>query len=527
MWGVPGLLLVGLPMAWLVVAACGPGQAEPVPLSVLARTLRIAVGAAALAAPGGWLWGHASLKMRSRRSAQRMDDLLLWPLTVPPYVMALAWILLLEPDGPVAAVCRLLHVPAPEYYGCEVLASVVLASAYWPLGALLISRVVRSVGSDLIDSAALELPRTSAVAFVARRPASIALAASSVLVFALAAADFGVPNALGVVAYPVAIVNRFQLDRDSAGSIRLAIPLVLSLLPLLWLFTQVLRRCGDAGILSVDVTRESIRRTEARARSPIAALAISWLMTFGAPSAMVLVRSMPLATYPAVWAESSDHFLNTLLFASAAALITPITAGLLVWASRGAQSTTLSLLVTAPLVLPGSLPALALIDLLNRPDPLGAIYDTPMALIWGYAILCYPVCHHLCAAAWSRVDPVLVEECRLQGGSEWTCLRVVGWPALAPSLGVGALLTFLLAARDVDAAALLRVPNGDTIAFRIHDYLHFAPGPNVSALSVALSVASMGVILALRRALEWFGGTRDDSVPVFSRSRPTSFEAPP
>jgi ABC-type Fe3+ transport system permease subunit len=48
----------------------------------------------------------------------------------------------------------------------------------------------------------------------------------------------------------------------------------------------------------------------------------------------------------------------------------------------------------------------------------------------------------------------------------------------------------LLAAREMDATALLRVPDGDTIAFRINDYLHFAPGPNLAALCVLLVVLS-------------------------------------
>jgi ABC-type Fe3+ transport system permease subunit len=58
---------------------------------------------------------------------------------------------------------------------------------------------------------------------------------------------------------------------------------------------------------------------------------------------------------------------------------------------------------------------------------------------------------------------------------------------------IGGMLVALLAAREVDATGLLRIPGGDTIAFRIHDYLHFAPGPNVAALCVLLVALSAAI----------------------------------
>ena len=48
----------------------------------------------------------------------------------------------------------------------------------------------------------------------------------------------------------------------------------------------------------------------------------------------------------------------------------------------------------------------------------------------------------------------------------------------------------------------INLKDGDTVAFRIQDYLHFAPGPNVAALCIILVVLS-GAVLGLVGAWAW------------------------
>src|SRR5439155_5932478 len=149
-------------------------------------------------------------------------------------------------------------------------------------------------------------------------------------------------------------------------------------------------------------------------------------------------------------------------------------------------SAALDLLVTLPYAFPGSLVAIAIIAVLNRPGILGEIYGTTAPLLWVYLALFFPFAHRAIAPGWRRVDPDLMGEALLAGAGTWARFRAVAWPALAPYAALAGALVFLLSAREMDATSLLRIPGLQTLAFKIQDYLHFYPVPNVAALCLIL-----------------------------------------
>jgi ABC-type Fe3+ transport system permease subunit len=114
-------------------------------------------------------------------------------------------------------------------------------------------------------------------------------------------------------------------------------------------------------------------------------------------------------------------------------------------------------------------------------------------LVWIYAVLFFPFAARLTQPALARVDRDLLDDAALCGAGSLACFRIVVWPSLREPAAAGAILVLLLAGREIDATALLRVPDGDTVAFRVYDYLHFAPGPNVAALSVLIVLAGAAV----------------------------------
>jgi iron(III) transport system permease protein len=227
----------------------------------------------------------------------------------------------------------------------------------------------------------------------------------------------------------------------------------------------------------------------------LAVLALSFAVPFGT----LVAASMPLSTYPEVWSESADHFGNTLIASGGGALLAVGVALLYGWHARGRRLGALDLAVTLPYALPASLIGIAMIQLLNRPGPPGWLYGSLGGLVWLYVALFYPFAHKTLQPAWARVDPELLDEAAIAGAGGWTRFQVVAWPAVRAYAVTGGGLVAVLSAREMDATALLRIPGGDTLAFRIQDYLHFAPGPNVSALCVlvvGLSTAVVGGVAA-------------------------------
>ncbi|MFN3650632.1 MAG: ABC transporter permease [Armatimonadota bacterium] len=499
------LVVVGPPLLWLAAAAlrapaeAGPPLLDPLARGLLTRSLTVAGLAALLAlllgAPLGW--ALARLRLPGRRL---LTVGCLAPLLLPPYAAAHAWSQLLAREGPVNRALLgggWIETPiAPDRHAW--VAAAVLAFTYWPIAAWLVRFAARAVPRNLEDAARMELPTERALLLAGWPAVSRAVGTAALLLFLLSLADFGVTNSLGLPTYPVEIVRTFQ-SQPVGVVMRLALPLLVLVVPLVALQSRLLEGtplapAGESG----EPLRASLLVRAGLAGWGAAAIGLSVLVPLG----VLAAESLPLHTYVEVWGESADHFVNTLLSAGGGALLAGALAVGYVWAVRGRRVRGLDLLLTLPYALPGSLVGIALIQLLNRPGPAELLYSSLGGLVWLYAILFLPFPYKTVQLAWGHVDRELLEDALLQGASPWQQFRAAAWPALRPFATAGGVIAALLSAREIDGTALLRIPGGDTIAFRIYDYLHFAPGPKLGALCVLLVLLS-GAVAGL--ALRWGG----------------------
>jgi len=488
------------PLAWLAVAVVrvlgvpGGPWLDRTAYGLLLRSILLAVAAAGIAvgigAPYGWLVARYRLPGRGLLALAS-----LLPLLLPPYAAAFAWSLLLAREGALNALLLRwgwIGSPLNSYRSLE-LAALVLGLAYWPVAAWLTMFAARSVPPALEDAARLHVADAAAARWSAWPALRRSLPTAALLVGLLALADFGVPNSLGLPTYPVEIVTRFQYDRDPGMVARLAFPLLLLVIPLVLMQTYWLERLPVSAGAGAGVERKLLGSSPAcwiGAAGCWAILAISALLPLG----VLAAHSLPPQTYAAVWAESADHFGNTLLSAGGGAVLAVGVALLLGWSTRGRTVRWLDLALTLPYALPASLIGVAMIQLLNRPGPPEWLYTSLGGLVWTYAALFFPFAYKTLQPAWGQVDQELLDEGEVLGAGGWSRFRTAAWPVLRPYAIAGGALVAVLAARELDATALLRIPGGDTIAFRIHDYLHFAPAPNVAALCVILVL--LGAVIA-------------------------------
>jgi iron(III) transport system permease protein len=486
------LLLLLAPVVWLLgmgVWAVGHGMPgwNGAARRAYGNSLEIAVGAAggalALGLPYGWWMARG--RERLRRWAAFAA---LLPLLLPPYATALAWILLLNREGPVSALAARLGWPSPSP-GLErpLMAAWVLASSLWPAAAWAVWAALHTTPLELEEAARLELADARAAWFAAWPFVRAGLAAAGLAVFLLALADFGVPNALGVASFPRELVDRFIADYDFGGAVRLALPGLLAAVPLV-----ALNRLALARLEATPFRSEALPVVRGRGLHAWAGWmgSLSLLLTVAAPLVSLAFYAAGAVHAPVVQEAGEAAGNSAALGAGAAAL----TVGLALLLGRLPPA--LDLLATLPYALPGSLVAIAAIAILNRPGPLGEVYGTPAALLWVYLVLFLPFAYRSLAPGWQRVDPELLEEAQLAGAGVWVRFRAVVWPSLAPYAALGGGLVFLLGGREMDATALLRTPGLKTLAFQIHDYLHFYPVPNVAALCLIL-VLLQSLLIAL------------------------------
>lgn len=495
------------PLVWLGAAVFraviqhGFGFPDGTARRVLGQSLALGLSASAIAtglgATYGWLVGRYALPGRPLFRVAALG-----PLLVPPYASSLAWFILLAPDGwlnsHLLAWGVLQHPLHP--FRSFWLAAWVLGASYWPVIGYLTLLAARSVPRDLDDAPRLHTVAGKAALWAAGPGLQAAVPAGALMVFLLALADFGVPISISLPTYPVEIVNRFMFDHDAGMVARLAVPLLALVVPAVWLQLRLLRRLPQASGAADDLPAVGSRAQGLWGATWCGlVLAASMLL----PLAVLFAASLPLETYPAVWAESSEHFWNTLISAGGGAALTLALALLLGWLSRRKLPGALDFVFVLPYALPASLIGVAMIQILNQRGPIGDLYNSVGSLVWTYAALFFPFAHKSLQPAWDRLDRELEEDSAVQGAGSWVLFRTTAWPVVRGNAWLAAGLVALLAAREVDATALLRVPGGDTLAFRIQDYLHFAPTPKVAALCiwvVTLSgLVAGGLAFLLRR----------------------------
>lgn len=483
----PAVLLVLPPLvwlAWIFFRLPGPGiqGLDHVGWALLIRSLKVSAVAALLALALGTVYGWIAAGARGPSKAILISGALL-ALCLPPSAAGFAWKLALLPEGWLTAVLTRAGLPVPQLWGCWAAVALMFAGSYWPLVAASVYLALKRLPRDHVDAARLHLSNASAMRWTSRIYLARTLPAAALLVFLLSLVDFGLPNSLGVATYPREIVNTFQRARNPVEALGVGWPVVLLALPLLWLQLRLLAR--------LDTAPDTIGVAAVPPRQPAIACAAMLLLpalTLAVPLATLFAQSLPLSTYADVWTESADHLGNTLLTSITAGVVVTAAALLFGWSARRRRVGALDLALTLPYALPASLIGIALINLTQPPSPLRDLYSSTGGLIWAYVVLFYPFAHKLLQHAWTQLDDSLDADARLQGANAATRFRVTAWETIRPVAALATAVVALLASRELDATFLLRIPDGDTIAFRVHDYLHFAPGPKVSALCVLLTI---------------------------------------
>jgi iron(III) transport system permease protein len=491
---VPALLLVLPPLVWLAwtllqLPKAGFHGLDRVGWSLLLRSLKVSGLATALALGIGTLYGWITAGARGPLKAL-LAGAALMNLCLPTYAAGYAWKVALQPEGWLTDLLTRAGLPVPQLFGCWAAAALLFAGSYWPLVAAAVYLALNRIPREQVDAARLHLSNHAAMRWCSRVYLARTLPAVGLLVFLLSLVDFGLPNSLGVPTYPREITNTFQLARNPVETLLVGWPIVLLGLPLLWLQLRLLHHletAPDTTGVAADPARSWPLATAVMLLVPSLTLAV--------PLGTLIANSLPLQTYADVWAESADHLGNTLITSASAGLLVTGLALLFGWSARRRKLRLLDLALTLPYALPASLIGIALIQMTQPPSPLRELYSSTAGLLWAYIVLFYPFAHKLLQHAWSQLDESLDADARLHGAGAATRFRVIAWETVRPIAALSTALVALLASRELDATYLLRIPDGDTIAFRVHDYLHFAPGPKVSALCVLLTLLAAGAVL--------------------------------
>jgi iron(III) transport system permease protein len=508
--GLGAVALLALPLVYLVLRAAG-GDAWDVLLSdnlahVVWETavLVVAVTASTLVVGVPLAWLVVRTDLPGRRLWATAAAL---PLVVPSYVAALVLLAAFGPRGLLQRLLEPLGVErVPELYGLAG-AWLALTLSTYPFVFLLAASALRSLDPSLEDAArglggsALDAFRR--VTLPVLRPS---LGAGALLVALYVLSDFGAVSLMQYDSLTRAIFLQYRslFDRTPAAVLALVLVALTGLV-----LALELRARGRARSRHQRVGAGAARRPR-----PVALGGWRWPALAFCSLVVTLGLVVP-TTVLAYWAaraftrsEAVDWSwgpvvgsVGVSLVAAAATVAAALPVALLAVRYPRPWTAALERLSYAANALPGIVIALSLVFFAaNYASP---IYQTLTLLVIAYVVRFFPQALAGSHSALGRVSPRLEEAGRGLGRSPTAVFARVTAPLLAPGLLAGGALVFLSTMKELPATLLLRPIGFETLATEVWKYTSVAAYSRAALPALALIAVSAPIVYLL--------GVRSDS----------------
>lgn len=463
-----GVMLLGVPTAWLVSACAFPG----------------------------WRFLEAALVL---------------PLAAPAYVLSYAYADFLSVFGPVQTYLRaLLGLEVGAYWFPDIRtlpgAALMLTLVLYPYVYLLVrARFLSESGAAWDAARSLGRGPWSAFLSVSLPLARPAIAAGTILALMETFADYGTVSYYGVPVFTTGIYRAWFSFGDPAAAAKLA-----ALLILFVALALTGEKWARGGARYHETGRRDYRpkRMQLRgAKSVLAILVCATPVILGFVLPVTILVSLLLQTgLPG--REFSQHLINSFTLAILAALVATAIAFVFAFArksrpkelaGRAAGIAGLGYAVPGAVIAIGVLAPFAFFD-----NTLDAIFRTlfgvstgliltgsAAGLIFAYIVRYLAVALQSVSSGMERITPSISSAARMLGRGNADVMRRVYFPLLSPSALTAILLVFVDVMKELPATLMLRPFNFDTLAVAAHNYaaderLGFAAAPSLALVAAGI-----------------------------------------
>ena len=531
------LLFQLMPLIYMVIKAFFPESdfsletfrrlyTYPLNLDALGNTLIAAFATmilgTLLAFPLAWLVGRTNLYGKKFFRA-----LFVMTYMVPPYVGAMAWLRLLNPNvGTINQWIRaLFHLSdAPGPLNVYTLPGMiwVLTSFYYPYAFITISRAMEKMDPSLEEASRISGAAPLKTLFTVTLPMMTpSLISGALLVFVSAASCYGIPSIIGspgrVHTVTTRIVEYVGLGQqglnDATG---MAVFLMVLAVVILFLSDVVLAKRQY-----ITVSGKSVRPAIVDLRKwrvPVTAIvSLFAVIVVFIPFATIFSTSFKIDVGKSMfdpknftwtnWStvfdrtETINSLKNSLLFASVTAtvgIVIACTMSYLLQRTRIRGRKIPDFLITLGSGTPSVVIALGLIMTMKGNFGIN-IYNTAYIMIIAYMIKYLMMGMRTVVSAMSQIH-VSLEECSQISGASWTrtMFRITG-PLIFPSIAAGWFLIFIPSFYELSMTTLLYSSTTKTIGFQLYEYWTFTSQPMSCAMAfgILLIVVFLNFILNL------------------------------
>ena len=532
------LLFQMLPLIYLVVKAFFPNGSftletftrlytYPMNWSALKNTLIAAsatmVLGTLLAFPLAWLVGRTNLYGR-----KFFRSLFVLTYMVPPYVGAMAWLRLLNPNvGDINVFLRTLFGMAPDAIGPINIYSLggliwVLTTFYYPYAFITISRAMEKMDPTLEEASRISGASPLKTLFTVTLPMMTpSLIAGALLVFVCAASCYGIPSIIGapgkVHTVTTRIIEYYGLGtqglNDATG---LAVFLMVIAIIVLYVSDVVMAKKQY-----ITVSGKSTRPNIVDLRSwrvPLTVMvSLFAVIVILIPFATILTTSFKvdvgkslrdpgnftLGQWTLIFSrqETLDCLKNSLIFGAVTATVGIVIACVMSYLLQRTRIRGRKLpdfMITLGSGTPSVVIALGLIMTMKGDFGVN-IYNTAYIMIVAYLIKYLMMGMRTVVSAMSQIH-VSLEECSQVSGASWlrTMFRITG-PLIFPSIAAGWFLIFIPSFYELSMTTLLYSNTTKTIGFQLYEYWTFTSQPQACAMAFGILIIVVALNFVLNK----------------------------
>jgi iron(III) transport system permease protein len=405
------------------------------------------------------------------------------PLAIPSYVFTYTWVALIPGFSGFFAAAFILSITTLPY--------VILAT----LSGL---RTVDSSQIEVARSLGLTLPQIFRRVVFPQVKGHISAGALLAALYTIS--DFGAVSLLNVETLTVTIQNMYRASYDRSAAAVISFVLIAFSTIVVLADERIKRQTPDSNVVKAYSTKSTLISSTWLRITMIATVALYALNAVLIPFYVLISRF--LGNQVAIdWADLLTASISTISVAAFGALIALVLSapiGVILSGSSTRVGLTAQRIITIGHGLPGVVVGLAIVSIGSK---LGALYQTTFLLAFAYALLFLAKSVASMNSSLSRVPTSVKDVASTLGMNQWHVIKKVVAPIAAPGIGLGTILVFLTAMKELPATLMLRPTGFETLATQIW---------SAASINRFNEAAPYALILVLIAALPTFLISRPD-----------------
>jgi iron(III) transport system permease protein len=420
--------------------------------------------------------------------------LLVIPLIIPSYILAIAWFYCLGRSGVVARIFDgdIGLLTSSLLFGFTG-TLFVMVSALLPIVIILTMTYLRMVNPNLEEAARLHCSWPMVLRKTTIPLISPGIALAALIVFILTLGEFGVPSSLRFDVYSVESFTRFSAFYDFNTATAAAMPL--GIITFIVLIVERLFLRKKTFIFRTTGSEKTMAMAPLGKTKPFFVAAVSILVSILViiPIGMLLYKSFSFSAYFQGFSHSIDSIIRSLLYASIGAtclVVFGFFLGYLLERKAIRPSYAADSIAIFLFALPGTVIGIGLISLWNTPET-NFIYASMAIIVFGYIAQYTALGERVLAATFSHVPRSMEEAGQIVGAGWFRRLLRIMVPLAKRGMIATWLICFIFCLKDIGITTMVYPPAHDTLPVRIFTLMANSPEDLISALCVIMIMITL------------------------------------